>query len=82
MPFHILCKVSHTCEILDKACLNALADVKINIKFAQLVSKRQPQLMSFIRQSKCVVLSSLRTLVKLVSKKESAQSTSLSKKID
>ena len=37
MPLHILCK-SHTCEILDKACLNALADVEINIKFAQLVS--------------------------------------------
>ena len=81
IPLHILCK-SHTCEKLDEACLNALVDVESKIKFAQLVSKRQPQLMSFIRQSKCVALSSLRALLKLVSHEESAKSTSLSKEFD
>ena len=43
---------------------------------------RQPQLKSFVRQSKCVALAALKAMLKLVSHEESAKPTSLSKEFD
>ena len=41
LPLHILCK-SHTCEKLDEACINALVEIEREIKYAELLIKRQP----------------------------------------
>ena len=81
IPLHILCK-SHVCEVLDKSCLEALIEVECTIKFAELVTKRQPQLKSFVRQSKCVALAALKAMLSLVSHEKSAKPTSLAEEFD
>ena len=81
IPMHVLCK-SHTCEKLDEACLKALIEVENIIKFADLVTKRQPQLKSFVRQSKCVALAALKAMLSLVSHEKSAKPTSLAEEFD
>ena len=81
IPIHILCK-SHTCEKLDEACLSALVEVESAIKFADLITKRQPQLKSFVRQSKCVVFAALKAMLQLVSQESSAKPTSLADEFD
>lgn len=81
IPIHLLCK-SHTCEVLDKSCLEALIEVECIIKFADLVTKRQPQLKSFVRQSRCVALAALKAMLSLVSHETSAKPTSLAEEFD
>ena len=81
IPKHILCK-SHTCEKLDESCINALVEVENDIKIAELVSKKQPQLKSFVRQSRCVGLAALKAMLQLVAPEGSAKPTSLSKEFD
>ena len=63
-PMHVLCKLD-TCEKLDEACLRALIEVETIITFADIVTKHQPQLRSFIRQSKCVALTAFKALIVL-----------------
>ena len=72
IPLHILCK-SHTCEKFDEGCLHALIKVEQQSKMSELISKRQPQLKSFIRQNKCIAKSTLTALLKLVSGEESGK---------
>ena len=81
IPMHVLCK-SHTCEKLDEACLKALIEVENIIKFADRVTKRQPQLKSFVRQSKCVALAALKAMLSLVSHEKSTNPTSLAEEFD
>ena len=81
IPIHLLCK-SHTCEVLDKSCLEALIEVECIIKFADLVTKRQLQLKSFVRQSRCVALAALKAMLSLVSHETSAKPTSLAEEFD
>ena len=81
IPIHLLCK-SHTCEKLDASCIDALVQVESEISYADLLIKHQPRLKSFIRQSKCVVTTAMKALLKLVSHEESAKPTSLAKEFD
>ena len=71
IPIHLLCK-SQTCEKLDEACINALVKIKNEIKYTDLIIAQQPQLKSFIRQSKCITIVAIKALLKLVSNEESA----------
>ena len=80
-PHHVLCK-SHTCEKLDEACINALIDVERDTNYSQLIIKRQPQLKSFVRQSKCIALAAVKAMLKLVSHEESGKPTSMAKDFD
>lgn len=80
-PLHILCK-SHTCEKLDASCIDALVEIEKNIDYAQLLCKRQPELKSFIRQTKCVALTALKAFLKLVARDESGKPTSLADEFD
>ena len=80
-PLHIFCK-SHTCEKLDESCINALAKVEAKMGFANELIKRMPQIKSFVRQNKCIVVTAMKALLKLVSNEESAKPTSLSKEFD
>ena len=43
IPYHTLCK-SHTCEKLDEACIKTLITVKNELKYADLIIRKQPQL--------------------------------------
>ena len=43
IPYHTLCK-SHTCEKLDEACIKTLITVKNEVKYADLIIRKQPQL--------------------------------------
>ena len=79
-PLHLLCK-SHTCEKLDEAC-NALVSIERELKYGDLITKRQPQLKSFVRQTKCVALGAIKAMMKLVSHEESAKTTSMAKQFD
>ena len=57
-----------------------MVQVEREIKYAELLIKRQPRLKFFIRQSKCIVMCTITALLKLVSHEESAESTSLANK--
>lgn len=46
---HIHCK-SHTCENLDKCCINALSKVESQLKITGMKIQRQPPLKSFVNQ--------------------------------
>ena len=81
VPIHLLCK-SHTCEKLDESCINVLVKIEQQLKVAEMITNRQPNLRSFIRQSKSVVLCALTALLKLVSHEESAKPTPLAKNFD
>lgn len=81
VPIHILCK-SHTCEKLDETCIDTLIKVEKELDMANLIMKRQPQLSSFIRQNKCIVVSAITALLKLVAREESGKPTSLAKEFD
>ena len=50
--------------------------------FANELIKRMPQIKSFVRQNKCIVVTAMKALLKLVSNEESAKPTSLSKEFD
>ena len=60
IPLHILSR-SRTCKKMEEACLKALVDVESTIKFADLVTAQQPQLKSFIRQTRSVALTMVST---------------------
>jgi len=81
VPLHLLCK-SHTCEKFDESCINSLVEIERELSYADLLIKRQPRLKPFIRQSKCVVVTAMKALLKLVSHEESAKPTSLAKEFD
>ena len=49
MSIHIHCK-SHTCENLDKCCINALSKVESQLKITGMKIQRQPRLKSFVNQ--------------------------------
>ena len=78
---HTLCK-SHTCEKLDAACLNALIQVEMELKYQDLIIRRQPQLKSFVRQTKCIALAAIKAMLKLVTNEDSGKPTSLAKSFD
>ena len=81
IPFHTLCK-SHICEKLDEACIKALANIETEVKYSELIIKKQPQLKSLIRQTKCVALDTVKVLLKLVAHEESGKPTSMAKDFD
>ena len=81
IPHHVLCK-AHVCEKLDGACLNALIQVETELKYPSLIIRRQPQLKSFVRQTKCIALAAIKAMLKLVSHEKSAAKVSLSKSFD
>ena len=81
VPKHILCK-SHTCEKLDESCVNVLVKIESELRYGDMLIKRQPRLKSFIRQSKCIVVCAMKALLKLVSHEDSAKPTSLAKEFD
>ena len=81
IPYHTLCK-SHTCEKLDEACIKALVNIETEVKYSELIFKKQPQLKSFIRQTKCVALAAVKELLKLVAHEESGKPTSMAKDFD
>ncbi len=81
VPKHILCK-SHTYEKLDESCINALVHIENELAYSKLIIKRQPRLKSFIRQSKSIVISAMKALLKLVSHEDSAKPTSVAKEFD
>ena len=78
VPIHLLCK-SHTCERLDKSCINILVKIEQQLKMAEMITNRQPNLQSFIQQSKSIVLCVITALLRLVSQEEIAKPTSLAK---
>ena len=75
IPYHVLCN-SHTCGEIDEACLHALISVEAEINYPTLIIKRQPQLKSFVRQTKCIALAAIKAMLKLVAHEESAKPTS------
>ena len=81
VPIHLLCK-SYTCEKLDESCINVLVKIEQQLKMAEMITNRTPNLCSFIRQSKSVVLCATTALLKLVSHEERAKPTSLAKNFD
>ena len=81
IPRHLLCK-SHTCEKFDESCIDSLVEIERELSYADLLVKRQPRLKPFIRQSKCIVVTAMKALLKLVSHEESAKPTSLAKEFD
>ena len=52
------------------------------MNIADLIIKRQPRLKSFVRQSRCLAICAMTTLLKLVSNENSAKPTSLSKEFE
>ena len=79
--YHMLCK-SHTCEKFDEACIKALVNIETEVKYFELIIKKQPQLKSFICQTKCVPLATVKALLKLEAHEESGKSTSMTKDFD
>ena len=47
VPIHLLCK-SHTCEKLDESCINVPVKIEQQLKMAEMITNRQPNLRSFI----------------------------------
>ena len=45
---HLLCK-SHTCEKLDESFINIQVKIEQQLKMAEMITNRQPNLLSFIR---------------------------------
>ena len=60
----------------------ALISVENEVNYAQLIIKKQPQLKSFIRQTKCIALAAIKAMLKLVAHEESGKPTSLAKEFD
>ena len=81
IPYHTLCK-SYMCEKMDEAYFKALASVETEINYSQLIIKKQPQLKSFVRQTKCIALAAIKAMMKLVAHEESAKPTSMAKDFD
>ena len=81
IPIHVLCK-SHTCEKLDEACIKALVSVESEIDYPKLIIRSQPQLKSFVRQTKCIALAAIKAMLKLVGRDESAKPTSMAQAFD
>ena len=59
-----------------------MVQAESHIKLANLLIKRQPRLEPFIQQSKCVVTSAIKALLKLVAKEDSGKPESLSDEFD
>ena len=76
MPYHVLCK-SHTCERMDQDNLFTLSQIEAKIGLRELLLKREPLLISFLRSSKSVVVAALDAILKLVSTEGDGKTTSL-----
>ena len=76
MPLHLLCK-SHTCERLDSENITTLAAIESKIFLRELILRREPQLKSFLRKNKCVVVAALDALLRLVAVAGDGKTTSL-----
>ena len=81
IPYHTLCK-SHVCEKLDEACIKALTNIETELNYPQLIITKQPQLKSFVRQTKCITLAAIKAMLKIVAHEESAKPTSLAHDFD
>lgn len=66
IPYHLLCK-AHTCEKLDECNVKTLMDIERVTGLKDIIETREPQLVSFTRQSKSIVckavINALLTLV-------------------
>ena len=76
IPIQILHK-SHTGEKLDQYCIDAPWEIESQSKITEMVIQRQPQMKSFVRQSRCVAVSVMTALLKLVAHEQSGKPTSL-----
>ena len=81
ISYHMLCK-SHRCEKLDEACIKALVNIETEVKYSELIIKKQLQLKLFIHETKCVALAAVEALLKLVAHEESGKPTSMAKDFD
>ena len=77
IPIHLLCK-SHTCEKLDETNIQTLCEIENKINLRKQFEKREPQLKSYLRSSKAVVLAAINALLKLVAQEGDGKTTSLS----
>ena len=81
IPIHLLCK-SHTCEKLDETNIQTLNEIEIKIGLRKQLEKREPQLKSFLRSAKSVVLAAIKAFLKLVAKEGDGKTTSLADTFD
>ena len=66
-PYHLLFK-SHTCERLDTDILSPLTEIENKINIRSKILAQEPNLKSFVGNSKSIVQVALIALLKLVSK--------------
>ena len=59
-----------------------MSEIENEIKYAELIIKRQPQLKSYVRQTKRIALTALKGLLKLVANGKCAKPKSLAKEFD
>lgn len=78
---HLLCK-SHTCEKLDECCLNTSKRTKNDLNMTELVIQRSPQIKPFVKQTRCLAICALKTILKLVSNEVSTTHKSLAKEFE
>ena len=80
-PYHLLFK-SHTCERLDTDILSPLTEIENKINIRSKILAQEPNLKSFVGNSKSIVQVALIALLKLVSKESDGKTVSLTEQFD
>ena len=73
-PYHFLCK-SHLVEALDRSNIAVLGELETELKFRQAIESWNPNVKSFLRGEKSVVLCAIKSILSFVSHDKSSTPT-------
>ena len=81
VPYHLLCK-SHCVEGLDNSNIKVLAEIELNVNMADSFIGNNPNLRSWFRGEKAVVIAGIKCLLNLISHQKIGRSSNLSEEFD